>query len=76
MPPGCSLRKWSEMLNEAFRSFGKGMDSALLYEDQLAEAGFVNIRVVREKWPVSHWPRDRKYKQLGKEYSLRLLPAH
>lgn len=66
MPPSTPIRKWSEMLNEAFRSFGVGMDTALLYEEQLAAAGFVNIHVVREKWPISRWPRDRKYKQLGK----------
>lgn len=41
------------------------MDSALYYEQQLADAGFTNIHIVQEKWPVNRWPRDKKYKQLG-----------
>lgn len=42
------------------------MDTALFYEQQLADAGFINIRVVKEKWPLNRWPKDIKYKQLGK----------
>lgn len=42
------------------------MDTALLYEQQLAEAGFVNVHVVKEKWPLNRWPKDKRYKQLGK----------
>ena len=53
------------MCNEGFRKNGRPMDTALHYEQQLADAGFVNIKVVKERWPMNKWPRDRKYKQLG-----------
>lgn len=51
---------------------GRPIDTAYNYEQQLSEAGFVNIHVIREKWPLNRWPRDKKYKQLGKYYSFRL----
>ena len=54
------------MMNEAFRGNGRPLDTALEYERQLADAGFVNIHAVREKWPTNRWPRDKKYKQLGR----------
>lgn len=60
-----ALYEWSTTLSEAFRRSKRPIDSALHYEQQLAEAGFVNIRVVREVWPINPWPRDSKYKQLG-----------
>lgn len=53
------------MLADAFADIGRGIDSANAYPKQLAEAGFVDIEVVREKWPTNHWPRDKKYKQIG-----------
>ena len=60
-----NLKQWSNLLAQAFRESGRSIDSALYYEQQLAEAGFTNINVVKEKWPVNRWPRDKKYKQLG-----------
>lgn len=57
---------WSTIVNEAFRGKGSSLDTALFYEQQLADAGFINIRVVKEKWPLNRWPKDIKYKQLGK----------
>ncbi|KAL2108131.1 hypothetical protein VUR80DRAFT_4249 [Thermomyces stellatus] len=65
LPPDSALRRWSEITNNAFRDSGRSLDTALNYEQQLAEAGFVNICVIREKWPTNRWPRDKKYKQLG-----------
>lgn len=54
------------MVNEAFRGNGSSLDTALNYEQQLADAGFVNIHVVHDKWPINRWPKNHKYKQLGK----------
>ncbi|PKS05133.1 hypothetical protein jhhlp_008500 [Lomentospora prolificans] len=60
-----ALKQWSDQLNEAFKNIGRSIDSANLYPQQLAEAGFVDIEVVREKWPTNKWPRDKRYKQIG-----------
>lgn len=61
----CALKQWSDLLNEAFRGNGRPMDTALDYERQLAEAGFVDVSIVKEKWPTNRWPKDQKYKQIG-----------
>lgn len=68
LPEDCALNRWSDMILEGFRRNGRPVDSALHYENQLADAGFINIHAVREKWPTNRWPQDRKYKQLGKTF--------
>lgn len=70
LPEDSALKRWSVTMNEAFRGSGRPMDTALRYEHQLANAGFVNIHAIREKWPTNRWPRDRRYKQLGKPILL------
>ena len=74
LPEDSPLKRWSVLINEAFRGNGRPLDSALHYEKQLADAGFTNIHVIREKWPQNRWPRDKKYKQLG-EASLLQKPS-
>lgn len=66
LPEDSALKRWSVLINEAYRGNNRPLDSALNYETQLADAGFINVRVVRERWPTNRWPRDNKYKQLGK----------
>lgn len=60
-----SLYRWGTLLNEAFRGIGRPMDTAYAYEEQLRAAGFVDVKIVQEKWPTNKWPRDKKYKQMG-----------
>lgn len=65
------------MVNEAFRGNGSSLDTALLYEQQLADAGFINVHVMQDKWPLNRWPKNQKYKQLGmKPLSIQLLIPH
>ena len=54
------------MLNETFRGNGRPVDSALRYEKQFSDAGFVDVQVIEEKWPTNRWPRDPGYTQVGK----------
>lgn len=65
LPEDSALKRWGVLLNEGFRGNGRPMDTVFGYERQLADAGFVDVGVVREKWPTNHWPRDKKYKQIG-----------
>ncbi|KAH6963207.1 methyltransferase [Fusarium avenaceum] len=57
--------KWSELLLDIFTRNNTPMDSALKYKEQLEEAGFVDINIVKRKWPTNHWPKDPKHKQIG-----------
>ncbi len=67
----CSLRRWTDLLQQSFADIGRSTNSALQYEQQLAEAGFVDISTVQEKWPTNRWPKDKKYKQIGKAFLTR-----
>jgi hypothetical protein len=61
--------RWSELLLDIFTKNNTPMDSALKYKEQLEEAGFVDIHIVKRKWPTNHWPKDPKHKQIG-QYSI------
>ncbi|RKL32830.1 hypothetical protein BFJ72_g10330 [Fusarium proliferatum] len=60
-----ALCKWSDLLHDIFTKNGRPMDSALKYKDQLEAAGFVDVNIVKRKWPLSRWPKDPKHKQIG-----------
>lgn len=60
-----ALSKWSGLLHDIFTKNGRPMDSALKYKDQLEAAGFVDVNIVKRKWPLSRWPKDPKHKQIG-----------
>jgi hypothetical protein len=60
-----ALFKWSELLHDIFTKNGCLMDSALKYKGQLEEAGFVDVNIVKRKWPLNRWPKDPKHKQIG-----------
>ncbi|MBE3048389.1 methyltransferase domain-containing protein [Candidatus Bathyarchaeota archaeon] len=60
------INRWSILLNEGMRGMGRPLDTALYYQEQLADAGFTDIGIVREIWPINRWPKDKKYKQIGK----------
>ena len=51
---------------ETARTMRGSSDAATRYKSQLEEAGFVNVQEIVCKWPSSRWPRNKKYKELGK----------
>ncbi|KAI5456249.1 S-adenosyl-L-methionine-dependent methyltransferase [Mariannaea sp. PMI_226] len=59
------LCRWAKLLQGAFAAIGSPLDSALKYEEQLEEAGFIDVKVVKRKWPLNRWPKDQKHKQIG-----------
>lgn len=65
--PDSALDRLSKLIIESFGGMGRHPNSALSYERQLTEAGFVDVGTVREKWPTNRWPRDKKYKQIGRD---------
>jgi len=60
-----AMYKWSVMLLKGFTANGCPIDGALQYKDQLAKAGFVDINIVKRKWPTNRWPKDPRFKQIG-----------
>ncbi|KAK7425180.1 hypothetical protein QQX98_000095 [Neonectria punicea] len=60
-----ALYKWATLLLRTFNTIGSPLDSALRYKEQLEAAGFVDVNVVKRRWPMNRWPKDKKYKQIG-----------
>ncbi|MBE3050138.1 hypothetical protein IMZ48_48100 [Candidatus Bathyarchaeota archaeon] len=73
LPEDSVLHYWGSLVHEGFRKSGRYIDSVLSYGQQLAEAGFVDIEIVKEKWPMNHWPKETKYKNLGTLVSPSLI---
>ncbi|KAH7157982.1 S-adenosyl-L-methionine-dependent methyltransferase [Dactylonectria estremocensis] len=60
-----ALYRWATLLLRTFNTIGSPLDSALRYKEQLVAAGFVDVNVVKRRWPMNRWPKDPKYKQIG-----------
>lgn len=45
---------------------GRELTVAARYKQWMLEAGFVDIVEVKYKWPQNTWPKDPKFKELGR----------
>jgi hypothetical protein len=50
-------------------SLGKDLYKVLHYAEWLKEVGFVDIRWDAIPWPIGAWPKDKKWKEIGR-YSI------
>lgn len=64
-PEDSSLKKWTEMMQEASLKFGRDASSAEQYKEQMIAAGFEDVVEIKYKWPMNRWPKDAKMKELG-----------
>ncbi|UQC80174.1 methyltransferase domain-containing protein [Colletotrichum lupini] len=59
-----ALSQWSKLLHGASEKLGRPyIDPKSL---NLKAAGFVDVSITTFKWPLNEWPKDPKYKQLGR----------
>lgn len=65
IPPDCAASKWGKLMLEAAAICGRPLDSPKFYKQQLADAGFTNIKETIYKWPSNMWPKDKKFKEMG-----------
>ncbi|KAJ4288832.1 hypothetical protein N0V88_007161 [Collariella sp. IMI 366227] len=66
LPADCALMKWVSLLLDASKMIGAPGDSVQHYEQQMTDAGFQNVTKVEYKWPINTWPKDPKYRTIGK----------
>ena len=65
-PPSCDLAKWWVLASEGFEKAGRKMrDTAQEHKTRLEAAGFVDVQEKVYKWPINHWPKDKRMKQIG-----------
>ncbi|KAK3956947.1 S-adenosyl-L-methionine-dependent methyltransferase [Pseudoneurospora amorphoporcata] len=67
-----ALMQWGKIYNKAAQKLGIIMTMAEdgLMEKTMRDAGFVNVKVVGLKMPLSPWPQDPKEKEIGRYASV------
>lgn len=62
-----NIQKWGQLLCESARILGRpmGADVCDLFEQQMRDAGFVDVQRRNYMWPTNTWPKDPLMKELG-----------
>ncbi|EEH45933.2 uncharacterized protein PADG_02083 [Paracoccidioides brasiliensis Pb18] len=71
--------RWQEMLVEASRRFGKELGVEERWRVGMEEAGFVGVKEMVYKVPLSAWPKDPHMKELGRyqaAYTQKMLQSY
>jgi hypothetical protein len=53
-------------MHDAATKMGFPLDKIADVPEMMSDAGFVDIVATPFKWPINTWPKDRKYKEIGK----------
>ncbi|KAF4336903.1 hypothetical protein FBEOM_9226 [Fusarium beomiforme] len=61
-----ALSKWCNLLSEAAVKLGRPYIPTKELKKIMDKVGFTNIVETRFKWPSNCWPKDKKYKELGR----------
>lgn len=60
------LHKMSVMTVEAAKNLGRPIHLAPEYKEMFEKAGFEDVTLKRFKWPSNIWPKDPKFKEMGR----------
>ncbi|KGO38135.1 hypothetical protein PEX1_073200 [Penicillium expansum] len=61
-----ATNNWTEMLTQSSKKFGKPMDVATKLAQWMVEQGFANVTDDIYKGPIGGWPKNRRYKEMGR----------
>lgn len=64
--PDSALARWNDLMMEAGTKSGFRLDTCARAPDYMAAAGFVDIVTISFKWPMGGWPKDPKWKHVGR----------
>jgi hypothetical protein len=53
-------------MHEGARKAGVPLDAIAYIPDMMRHAGFVDIVATPTKWPINTWPKDKRFKEIGK----------
>lgn len=73
LPKDSALMQWSWLMNEAFSKMGKVGPTAEMYKRWLEDTGFENVHLEVIKRPSNDWPKDKKWKEIGKWSSVNFI---
>jgi hypothetical protein len=66
MKKSSALYQWSISVNNAAKKLGFPIDTANTTKQSLKDFGFVDVVEKRFMWPMNRWPKEKKYKILGR----------
>lgn len=66
LPTNSALVRWHNYMHDGASKAGFPLDRISYVPEMMRKAGFVDIVSVPHKWPINTWPKDKKYKELGK----------
>ncbi|KAL2883600.1 hypothetical protein SGCOL_000742 [Colletotrichum sp. CLE4] len=61
-----ATRRWSTLLTEVTEKLGPPYIDPKDLVHNVRKAGFVGVSITTYKWPLNDWPKDEKYKQIGR----------
>ncbi|KAH6982476.1 hypothetical protein EDB80DRAFT_692033 [Ilyonectria destructans] len=59
------LWRWMTLIQEGLEKLGQSTIAAEERKSTMEAVGFEGVVETAYKWPTNHWPRDKKYKDLG-----------
>jgi len=66
MPDDTPILRWTQLLVEAAEKLGRSLAMAVRFKEMLEEAGFEDVVEIQFKWPSNSWPREKKFKEIGR----------
>ncbi|TEA20113.1 Secondary metabolism regulator LAE1 [Colletotrichum sidae] len=57
--------RWNQLLVEGADKMGRPVTVAPRFEQMLIDAGFLDVEVRYERWPMTPWPKDEKLMETG-----------
>ncbi|KAH7413820.1 S-adenosyl-L-methionine-dependent methyltransferase [Phaeosphaeria sp. MPI-PUGE-AT-0046c] len=66
LTPDHNLYRWDKHMQDGAKKAGFPLDAISHVPDMMHRAGFVDIVAIPIKWPINTWPKDKRFKELGK----------
>ncbi|KXT06230.1 hypothetical protein AC579_2611 [Pseudocercospora musae] len=73
LAPDSALLKWCSLMYEAFAKIRAVVPTAENYKEWLEDAGYENVHLEIIKRPSNDWPKDPKWKEIGRYCCLNFL---
>lgn len=70
MKPNSALKRWSDLMIEAGEKSGFVLTTCSREADMMHSVGFVDIVRIPYKWPINEWPKESKWKEVGKRTAI------
>ncbi|KAJ0352350.1 hypothetical protein COL154_006565 [Colletotrichum chrysophilum] len=65
IPRDAKIAKIADLIQEAMEQSGRPTMNVDNFKGILSRAGFVDVNVLKYKWPTNTWPKERRFKDIG-----------